>query len=200
MLADLFSVGKRLLRRVEVLVLLAAACAFVIPAIRGLPDAPLAAPIESIALGVILASMYVMCRSLRLYLTRDNSRLTSLTHEARLDGASLAARSVRHAVGNKLAVTVGYSELLLDDPRLPEDVHQQAQLIFNSAMAAANSVQKLDTSRLDLTVDTSLAGPTVVNLQSPDPVDHDAPTHSTALAHGRPQPEPDAGTLEWTHR
>ena len=153
--SDLLGVGKDLLRRVEVLVTLAAACALIIPAIHRDVFSPLLqGPIEWIALGVILLSMYVTCRSVRLYIARDRSRLAALEHDAQLKGASTVANTLRDRIGNKLAVTAGYSEMLLDDPHLPEDVHAQAERIFNSSMAAATTMQAtLRSARLDLEAD-----------------------------------------------
>jgi hypothetical protein len=153
-LPDLFGLGKDLLRRVEILVTLAAACALLIPAIHQDVSSLLEGPIQRIALGVILLSMYVTCRSVRLYITRDRSQLASLEREAQLKGASAIANTLRDRIGNKLAVTAGYSEMLLDDPHLPEDVHTQAERIFSSSMAAARTMQAtLRTARLDLEAD-----------------------------------------------
>jgi len=200
-LSDLLGMGRKLLRRVEVLITLAVACALVIPATRDIPYAPLEGPIVWIALAVILLCMHVTFRSIRLYVSSDSSRLASLADDAHRSGASLVARSVRHSVGNKLAVTVGYSELLLDDPRLPNDVHEHAELIFNSALAAAESVHKLDTSLLDLKPDTGLAGPTVLDLTAREPVGVSGPElPKTSPAVSTPQARRDADSTDWTRR
>jgi hypothetical protein len=181
-----------------VLILLALVCAMLIPATHG---ALLEGPIQWLALLIVLSSMYVVTRSVRLYVSADLSRQEALAHEAQVNGATLVARSLRHTVGNKLAVTVGYSELLLDDPRLPEDVHEQAQLIFSSAMAAANTMHKLDPSRLDFVADASIAGPPVLKLAPSDPDTRSgAATQLDERAAPTSQPRRDADSLEGTHR
>jgi hypothetical protein len=151
-LSDLLGLGKGLLRRIEVLITLAAACALLLPATQsGLFSSLLAGPIEWIALGVILLSLYVTCRSVRLYIARDRARLASLEREAQLKGASAVAETLQDRIGNKLAVTAGYSELLLDDPSLPDHVHAHAERIMNSSLAAARTMKAaLHTARLNL--------------------------------------------------
>jgi hypothetical protein len=151
-LPDLIGLGKGLLRRIEVLITLVAACALLLPTTRhGLFSSLLEGPIEWIALGVILLSLYVTCRSVRSYIVRDRANLASVARDAKLKGASAVAETLQDRIGNKLAVTAGYSELLLDDPSLPEHVRAHAERIMNSSMAAARTMKAaLHTARLDL--------------------------------------------------
>ncbi|MFN8634144.1 MAG: GAF domain-containing protein [Chloroflexota bacterium] len=62
---------------------------------------------------------------------------------ARLAGALLAARTAQHQLNNRLGVTVGYAELLLEDPRLPADLREYAEEILTSALDAAKTVDRL---------------------------------------------------------
>jgi hypothetical protein len=41
---------------------------------------------------------------------------------------------------NKLALMVGYSELLLEDPRLPEEFRDYANVIFTTSLAVARAI------------------------------------------------------------
>jgi hypothetical protein len=174
-LSNLYRTGKDLLRRVEVLVLLAATCAMLIPATRyAVDNSSLGGPIEWLAVGVILLSMYLACRSVRLYVTRDRLRLVAAARDAHLQGASLVTDTLRDRVGNKLAVTAGYSEMLLEDPRLPQDVREQAERIFDSSMSAARTMQAVDPSHFDLDANvdppqTTLAGRAPIPRRTADP-------------------------------
>ena len=96
----------------------------------------------------------------------EHRRQGAATEAARLDGASLAARTVRHHVGNKLAVAVGYSEMLADDPRLPMELEDQAQMIMTSAMAAAETVNKLQQPIVRLELDSAVAGPALLDINA----------------------------------
>jgi hypothetical protein len=82
----------------------------------------------------------------------------------RLEGTRLALRTIRHIVANRLAVVVGQSELLADDPRLPPELHAQANRIVDSAMSAAETLQRLDERLVQVHVDSSVAGPPVVDV------------------------------------
>jgi hypothetical protein len=46
-------------------------------------------------------------------------------------------------IANKLSLTVGYAEFLVTDPRLPEDLRQQAQKAMDGARAAAEQMSEL---------------------------------------------------------
>ena len=62
---------------------------------------------------------------------------------ARLAGALLAARTAQHHLNNQLAITIGYADLLVHDPRLPADLRQYAAEILNSSQDAAETVDRL---------------------------------------------------------
>jgi hypothetical protein len=87
-----------------------------------------------------------------------------LLADVRLEGAQLALRTVRHVVSGRLAVVVGHSELLADDPRLPPDLRARAAQIATSAMAAAAVLRTLDDRLVDIHLDPTVAGPTVLDV------------------------------------
>ena len=62
---------------------------------------------------------------------------------ARLAGAMLVARTAQHHLNNQLAVTIGYADLLIGDPRLPADLRGYAAEILTSAQDAAETVDQL---------------------------------------------------------
>jgi len=96
---------------------------------------------------------------------RRTGRLTGLIEAARLEGARLALRTLRHVVANKLAVVVGHGELLADDPRLPPDLHDRAAQMVTSATAAAELVQRLDEHLTQVQVDSSVEGPPILDVE-----------------------------------
>jgi PAS domain S-box-containing protein len=78
---------------------------------------------------------------------------------SRLEGVLLAARTAQHALNNQLALTVGYTDVLAADPRLPPDLREVAQEALNGAQAAVETVQQLQQiTRLD-EVDRAGPGP-----------------------------------------
>ena len=70
----------------------------------------------------------------------EQSRLES---QARLDGVRLAARTLEHHLTNHLTLTVGYAELIAEDPELPERLREMARQVLESAQAAVESVRRL---------------------------------------------------------
>jgi hypothetical protein len=46
-------------------------------------------------------------------------------------------------IANKLSLTVGYTEFLVTDPRLPEDLREHAQRAMDGARAAAEQMSEL---------------------------------------------------------
>src|SRR6266545_1680616 len=68
---------------------------------------------------------------------------TSRLEEARLDGVRLAARTLEHHLTNHLTLTVGYAELIAEDPELPERLREMARQVLESAQAAVDSVRRL---------------------------------------------------------
>ena len=63
--------------------------------------------------------------------------------QARLDGVRLAARTLEHHLTNHLTLTVGYAELIAEDPELPERLRDMARMVLESAQAAVDSVRRM---------------------------------------------------------
>jgi hypothetical protein len=110
-------------------------------------------------------------RSIAAYIHTEDRRVTEVANAARRDGASLAVNTLQHHIGNKLAVTVGYGEMLLDDPRLPPDLQVHAQKVLSSAMAAAAVVHKLDKQLTRIEVDRGVTGAEVLDVDASTQVD-----------------------------
>ena len=68
---------------------------------------------------------------------------TRLEDHARLDGVRLAARTLEHHLTNHLTLTVGYAELIAEDPELPERLRQMAHIVLESAQAAVERVRRM---------------------------------------------------------
>jgi hypothetical protein len=66
-----------------------------------------------------------------------------LEDQARLDGVRLAARTLEHHLTNHLTLTVGYAELIAEDPELPERLRQMAHIVLESAQAAVERVRRM---------------------------------------------------------
>src|SRR5437588_12928654 len=66
-----------------------------------------------------------------------------LQEQARLDGVRLAARTLEHHLTNHLTLTVGYAELIAEDPELPERLRDMAHQVLESAQAAVESVRRM---------------------------------------------------------
>src|SRR2546422_567217 len=62
---------------------------------------------------------------------------------ARLDGALLAGRTLEHPLGNQLALTVGYVELLARHPQLDAELRPLAEEALRGAVQAAETVQRM---------------------------------------------------------
>src|SRR5579864_546107 len=92
----------------------------------------------------------------------------SLEDQARLDGVRLAARTLEHHLTNHLTLTVGYAELIAEDPELPERLREMARQVLDSAQAAVESVRRMrqvDSLRL---IDEGIPGGPLIEL-SPGP-------------------------------
>lgn len=68
---------------------------------------------------------------------------THLEDQARLEGVRLAARTLEHHLTNDLTLTVGYAELIAEDPQLPERLRQMARIVLDSAQAAVERVRRM---------------------------------------------------------
>ena len=60
-----------------------------------------------------------------------------------LEGVRLAARTLEHHLTNHLTLTVGYAELIAEDPELPERLREMALQVLESAQAAVQSVRRM---------------------------------------------------------
>jgi len=169
--------GRGVLRRIEALLCLISASALLIPVTdNGCEGPPVWNPGHGVAVGLILLSSYATYRRVRGYLHAESDRDSAVAREARLQGLALAANTFRHHLGNKLAITVGFSEMLADDPRLPAEIHAQAEKILSSAMAAAETMHALDAGLVDVQLDTTVAGPQILNLSTANRHTHCEPT------------------------
>src|SRR5438045_2362392 len=92
--------------------------------------------------------------------------VTDVEAQARLDGVRLAARTLEHHLTNHLTLTVGYAELIAEDPELPERLREMARQVLESAQAAVDSVRRmrqLDEVRL---IDQGMPGGPLIELDS----------------------------------
>ena len=84
--------------------------------------------------------------------------------QARLDGVRLAARTLEHHLTNHLTLTVGYAELIAEDPELPERLRDMARQVLESAQAAVESVRRMrQVDSLNL-VDQGIPGGPLIEL------------------------------------
>src|SRR5689334_17367634 len=89
---------------------------------------------------------------------------TQSEEQARLEGVRLAARTLEHHLTNHLTLTVGYAELIAEDPELPERLRDMARQVLDSAQAAVESVRRMrqvDSIRL---IDQNLPGGPLIEL------------------------------------
>ncbi len=63
--------------------------------------------------------------------------------QARLDGVRLAARTLEHHLSNDLTLTVGYAELIAEDPELPQRLREMARQLLDGAQSAVESMRRL---------------------------------------------------------
>jgi hypothetical protein len=90
--------------------------------------------------------------------------LSRLEDSARLDGVRLAARTLEHHLTNHLTLTVGYAELIAEDPELPERLRDMARQVLESAQAAVESVRRMrQINRVNL-VDQGIPGGPLIEL------------------------------------
>ena len=78
--------------------------------------------------------------------------------EARLEGVRLAARTLEHHLTNHLTLTVGYAELIAEDPELPERLREMALQVLESAQAAVESVRRMRQIEAIRLVDQGIPG------------------------------------------
>jgi outer membrane cobalamin receptor len=84
--------------------------------------------------------------------------------QARLEGVRLAARTLEHHLTNHLTLTVGYAELIAEDPELPERLREMARQVLESAQAAVDSVRRLRQTDQVRLVDEGMPGGPLIEL------------------------------------
>jgi hypothetical protein len=88
-----------------------------------------------------------------------------LEDQARLDGVRLAARTLEHHLTNHLTLTVGYAELIAEDPELPERLRDMAVQVLESAQAAVDSVRRMRQIESVRLVDQGIPGGPLIELE-----------------------------------
>jgi hypothetical protein len=96
-----------------------------------------------LALAVILVASWAIVIQTTVYLRAEDARRAAESEAARLEGARMTASAMQDRIANKLSLTVGYTEFLVTDPRLPEDLREQAQRAMDGARAAAEQMSEL---------------------------------------------------------
>ena len=89
---------------------------------------------------------------------------TSLEDQARLEGVRLAARTLEHHLTNHLTLTVGYAELIAEDPELPERLRDMAREVLQSAQAAVDTVRRMRQVQTLSLVDQGVPGGPLLEL------------------------------------
>ena len=89
---------------------------------------------------------------------------TRVEDQARLEGVRLAARTLEHHLTNHLTLTVGYAELIAEDPELPERLRDMARQVLDSAQAAVESVRRLRQTDQIRLVDEGMPGGPLIEL------------------------------------
>ena len=89
---------------------------------------------------------------------------TRVEDQARLEGVRLAARTLEHHLTNHLTLTVGYAELIAEDPELPERLRDMARQVLDSAQAAVESVRRLRQTDQVRLVDEDMPGGPLIEL------------------------------------
>ena len=96
-----------------------------------------------IALAVILVASWAIVIHVTVYLRAEDARRAAESEAARLEGARITASAMQDRIANKLSLTVGYTEFLVTDPRLPDDLREHAQRAMDGARAAAEQMSEL---------------------------------------------------------
>jgi hypothetical protein len=98
---------------------------------------------EQLALAVILVASWAILIQVSVHLRTEDARRTAAAEAARLEGARVTASAMQDRIANKLSLTVGYTEFLVSDPRMPDDLREHAQRAMNGAKAAAEQMSEL---------------------------------------------------------
>ncbi|MCA1645324.1 MAG: hypothetical protein LC797_07605 [Chloroflexi bacterium] len=97
----------------------------------------------ALALGVVMVGCWAIMSEVANHVRREGARRASNARAARLEGARLTASAMQDQIANKLSLTVGYSEFLATDERLPDDLRELAQKALTGARAAAATMSEL---------------------------------------------------------
>jgi hypothetical protein len=89
---------------------------------------------------------------------------TRLEDPASLEGVRLAARTLEHHLTNHLTLTVGYAELITEDPELPERLRDMALMVLESAQMAIEKVRRLRRLETVNLIDTDRPGGPLIDL------------------------------------
>jgi hypothetical protein len=131
------------LRRVKRLIWFAlVACVALISTMESQQELPQQLSVR-LALAIILVASWAIVLHVSTYLRAEDVRRAEESEAARLEGARLTASAMQDRIANKLSLTVGYAEFLVTDPRLPEDLRDQAQRAMDGAKAAAEQMSEL---------------------------------------------------------
>jgi len=131
------------LRRVKRLIWFAlVACVALMGALQSSQELPQLLS-ERLALAVILVASWAIVLHVTVYLRAEDARRAAESEAARLEGARMTANAMQDRIANKLSLTVGYTEFLVTDPRMPEDLREHAQRAMDGARAAAEQMSEL---------------------------------------------------------
>ena len=97
----------------------------------------------------------------------DDDAYTTLDDQAAIDGVRLAVRTLEHHLTNHLTLTVGYAELLVEDPELPERLRDMARAVLESAIAAVDTVRRMRHLEEFKLIDLGLPGGPLIELGPP---------------------------------
>jgi hypothetical protein len=89
---------------------------------------------------------------------------TRLEDQATLDGVRLAARTLEHHLTNHLTLTVGYAELIAEDPELPERLREMARQVLESAQAAVETVRRVRQLDSVILIDQGIPGGPLIEI------------------------------------
>jgi hypothetical protein len=139
----MYTATPDVLRRIKRLIWFAlVACVALIGTLQNTQDAPQQLSMR-LALAVILVASWTVLLHVTVYLRAEDARRAAQSEAARLEGARLTASAMQDRIANKLSLTVGYAEFLVTDPRLPDDLREQAQKAMDGAKAAAEQMSEL---------------------------------------------------------
>ena len=138
-----FTSTPYVLRRVKRLIWFAlVACVALIGTLEGGQELPQQLS-ERLALAVILVASWAVVIHVTIYLRAEEGRRAAQSEAARLEGARMTASAMQDRIANKLSLTVGYTEFLVTDGRLPDDLRAHAQRAMDGAKAAAEQMSEL---------------------------------------------------------